>query len=181
MVFWWFHFYCLRICCRSPAFNVEVKADVYWYGIQDTADTCIKAMGEKKACSLKGFYSFVKTRGFLAQRERRKDQFTWVSPLQKVNWEKEKTTCWGSSVFLSLPNACSQQLGKSDQQGLRRFISDKTGMFSWRPIWNSMPSQQIWISNALCKHRFFEEMLPLPHAWLTPPCTSFTSSTGSNN
>jgi len=116
----------------------------------------VKVMGDEKACSLKGFYSFVKTHGFLAQRERRKDQFTWVSPLQKVNWEKEKTVCWGPSVFISLPNACSQQLGKSDQQGLRRFISDKTGMFSWKPIWNSSPPQQIWISHALCKHRLCE-------------------------
>lgn len=53
----------------------------------------VKTMGEEKACSLKVFHSFVKTHGFLAQRERRKDQFTWVSLLQKVNSEKDKRMC----------------------------------------------------------------------------------------
>lgn len=55
--------------------------------------------------------------------------------LQKVNWEQvNRTICWGPSVVLSLPNVCSQQLGKSDHL---RFISDTTGTFSWKPISNS--------------------------------------------
>lgn len=70
-------------------------------------------------------------------------------PPQKLNWEKEnKTICWGPSVFLSLPNVCSQQLGKSDQQRWRKFISEKTGMFNWKPFWNSSPP-------VLCLMRLF--------------------------
>ena len=59
------------------------------------ASTIVIVIGGEKAYSWKAFHSFVKTCEFLAQRERRKDQFTSESELRKSKQDNMlRTICF---------------------------------------------------------------------------------------